>query len=111
MNENELSAVEVSIETAKASVAYMDSVDALSKEKHFNKVVGEGYFKEEAARIAGMLADPTMQGEVDQRELFSQIKAIGHFRQYLIQIKRNGMIMKEGLDENEELANELRGEA
>ena len=108
MNENELNAVEVSIETAKNSVRRMELVSKLSIDKGFNEIIGDGYFKEEAARIASLLADPAMQGEVDQRELFSQVKAIGHLRQYLIQITRNGMIMQEGLDENEELANELR---
>ena len=107
----ELEKVEVSIDVEELAIAKMEALDELSKSKAFNLIIGEGYFTEEAARTVSLLADPTMQGDVDQRELMSSAKAIGHLRQYLIQIKRNGMIMADGLEDNQELADELRAEA
>ena len=111
MNENELEQVEVSIEEATAAIKLMDAYDKLAANADFNLIVGQGYFNEEAGRVCSMMADPTMEDDINQRELQSQAKAIGHFRQYLIQIKRRGMIMQDGLEDNELVAQELREEA
>lgn len=109
--ENEIKEVELSIETAKEYLELFEEASKLPDNKSFKLVIMEGYFKEEAARLAGMLADPSMMDETNQRELMSMLKAIGHLKQYLLGIDKTGKMFKASLEGSEELLDELRSEA
>ncbi len=111
-NDTELQEINMSIEQAKDYIDFAESENELSSNnKHFEKVIIDGYMRDEAARLAGMLAEPTMADEVNQRELMSAIKAIGHLRQYLINIRRTGLMMKESLLDAEAAREEVLAES
>lgn len=105
-----LRTVEITIEQAKEAIQLHEQLLSLEQNKDFKALIIDGYLHDEPARIAGMLAEPGQQGEIDQRELMGAIKSIGHIRQYLINIHRAGLSAKESLINHEEYADELRGE-
>lgn len=113
MNEQlgtELQRVEASITEAEEYLEFSKHEDILTKNESFKKVIMEGYFKDEAARLAGMLADPSMADDINQRELNSALKGIGHLRQYLMNIRRTHNSIIAGLQDSKDLADEMREE-
>ena len=106
----ELKQVEATIEDAEKYLKFSIHEGKLSKNESFKKIIMEGYFKDEAARLAGMLAEPQMADELNQREITSALKAIGHLRQYLINIHRTHVTLETSLQDHKNLADEIRSE-
>lgn len=106
--ELELQAVEASLEDTKQYLEFSRSEERLADNADFKTLILEGYFKDEAARLTGILADPNMQDEINQREIFSALKAISHLRQYLMHVRRTRNSIEASLQETEEYAEELR---
>lgn len=75
------------IDAANASltkaVEFRDSLLALHKNKHFIKVILEGYLQKEAADKVKALGVPNLQGEQEQREIMNALQGIAHFNQFL----------------------------
>ena len=107
----QIQGIELSIETAKEMLKRCNNEVKLAENAQFKDVIIEGYLKEEAARLASMLAEPQMQDEINQRELYSAIKAIGHLRQYLINIRMTGERLKADILDGEETVQMLLDEA
>lgn len=110
MNEQqlELQTVEASIEDAKEYLQFSESEKVLSEDKNFKVLIIDGYMRDEAARLAGLLAEPSMVDEVNQRELQSALKAISHLKQYLLHVRRTRIGIEDSLSESEAYADELR---
>ena len=75
---------------AKKVIKFRDDLQKMFKHPTFKKAIIEGYFKEEPARIAQALTNPSMQDEVDQRSLNEMLRGIGHLNNYLLNIIREG---------------------
>lgn len=100
----------VTIEEAQRIIDRRDKMTELANTRNFKKLFTNGYFKDEAARLAGASTNPEMMDEIDQRELFSQLKAIGHMQNFILNIKREGDNMEAALKQHyeEELEAERR---
>ena len=109
MNE-ELQQVEATIADAQEYLEFANNEETLSKNDSFKTLVIDGYFRDEAARLAGLLAEPSMVDKVNQRELQSALKGISHFRQYLINIRRTRNSIETSLQDHKDLADEIRAE-
>lgn len=105
--EQQIEQVELSIESAKKAVDMRDSLIALTKNKHFKKVISEGYFEKEASNLVLSRGEPALQTEEDQADLLSSIDAIGNFRQYLIKTMQFGNTAEKSLKEHETTKEEL----
>jgi hypothetical protein len=73
--------IELTIEQAKAIVKKGDQLNKLTSNREFKALVLEGYFQEEAARLAGLSGDDSLNAE-QKNNVIEKIKAISHARQY-----------------------------
>ena len=96
-------------EDAKKVIKLRDDLQKLFKHPTFKKVVVDGYFKNEPARIAQALTNPSMQDETDQRSLSEMLRGVGHFNNYLLNVIREGNTVEIQLEEHmKELEEEAR---
>lgn len=77
--------VEITIAEARKVVEYGAVVRRLIENPDFNKVVTEGYFVEEGARLALLYSDPSMSSE-QARMINNDLLGLGAFKRY-IQVK------------------------
>ena len=94
----------MTIEQAQAQVKDRDDLAALLNNRNFKKFFVDGYFRDEAARLADASTNPEMMDEIDQREIFSMLKAIGHMKNYILTVKQTGDRAEVGLKEQAEAA-------
>ena len=97
MNQTEMTEKE-----AREIIKTKDDLEKLFKNAAFKKIISDGYFKDEAARIAQAITNPEMQDEVDQRSLDEMFRAIGHFNNYLLNVIQRGRETEIQLKEHEE---------
>lgn len=83
MSTEQIEELEITIEQATRMVDMKRAVQNLLKNADFKKVILDGYFKEEAARLVLFKADPAMHPEQNQTYINKSIDAIGYFNQYL----------------------------
>jgi hypothetical protein len=100
--------INIYLDEAKKAVAMRDALLKLKKNREFKKIFEEGYFKDEAARLARAIANYEMQDEINQRALDEQFRAIGHVQNYMLTIIQAGNNMEALIEEHEE---RLREEA
>lgn len=89
-NEDRIQRVAIDIQTAKRWKKRHETLLNLEKLKGFQDIVLEGYFKEEAARLVGLVGEPEMQSEEQQRYVKGAILAVSNLRQYLMDVHKLG---------------------
>ncbi len=109
MSEAEIEELVVTIDEARSIVRKKMDILKLESNREFKRVILEGYFKEEAARVTSALADPTMYHLREQ--LQEQLIAISHFEQYLRVAIIMGHRAEVDIIEGEAEIDELREEA
>ena len=109
-NEEQLQEIEVSIEDATKAVDLMKSLEKLSNNPDFKKVMLDGYFKEECVRLVLVKAEYEMRSEDIQNQLLKDIDAIGRTRAYLHNIMLRGQTMVRSLASDKETKEELLSE-
>ena len=82
-NEQQLKELERDEKIAKVNVDLGNALDSLRTNRHFNKIIVEGYFKEEAIRLVHLKADPAMQCPEKQAAILREMDAIGSLASYL----------------------------
>lgn len=80
--EEQQSQIAVSIEQAESIVKTRDQIQKLFNNKLFKEIIVEGYFKDEAARLASIYNSPQLD-EKQNKEVHDQFAAIGSLRRYL----------------------------
>ena len=85
---------------AKKVIKLKDDLIKLFNHPTFKKVISEGYFKAEPARIAQALTNSEMQDETDQRSLGEMLRAVGHLNNYLTNVIREGRNVELQLEEH-----------
>lgn len=75
--------VELTIEHAQAGVAAGKALARLTSNRDFQKIIIDGYLREEAIRLVHLKADPGMFTKEDQEAIDAQILAIGRFGAWL----------------------------
>ena len=111
MNEEaqqELEQVQVHIDTAREAVALADKLDKLANVPEFNDIIMQGFMVDEPARIASVITDSNLLGDVDQRELLGALKAVGYLGDYLRNIEKRGVALRNAIAQHEEYASNLR---
>ncbi len=99
---SDMSELEISIDQAKQTIALKNSLDRLSVDPNFIRVIINGYFKDEASRLVLLKADPSMTGKDDQEIINKSIDAIGYFRLYLRTVIQRGLMAEKALVDDEE---------
>jgi len=109
-NETDLQSVEITIEQAKAQIENMQALDRLRKNKDFIALIETGFLKDEASRVVLALAEPALQADDQQKQLYKMIDACGYLRQYLNRIYQFGHHAEGALASHEDTRNELMSE-
>jgi len=103
----QLEQIEISMKQAQKSIDRMASLQKLTNNKEFIKIVLEGYFEGEASRLVLLKADPALQSVEDQKQLDNSITAIGYLRQYFITINQIGRMSEKTLNDDQEAQEEI----
>jgi len=111
MVDQQIEQIELSIEAAKANVEKMEALLRLIDNKDFKDIIDDGYFRDEAARVVILKADPEMQEAKYQDQLDKSIVAIGQLRQYFRSIMQMGRMAERSIRDDEETRQELLAEA
>ncbi len=88
MSNEAINAIERDIKEARKHVELGDSLERLLNNRDFKKVIVEGYFEKEAARLVHLKADLNFQTAEKQKTLLDGITAIGGLSQYFITVKQ-----------------------
>lgn len=99
--DNHISLIDVTIKEAQAAVDMRDALLALQKNKHFTKIINEGYLVNEAAAKARTLASPALQNEQAQKEIMNALQGIGHLSQYFSVLIIRGNQAAKAIADNE----------
>lgn len=108
--QEEMRQVEITIEEARKFIAIGDAIERLEKNEDFKKVIFDGYFVEEAARVTSLLADPSMQRPEMQTKLHHALRAISEFKQHLLTTKLMVEQFRSDLEDNLNTLEDLRVE-
>lgn len=103
---SDIEQIELSIEDAKELIKRKDMALKLASNREFKKLVLDGYFVDEAARLVAVSGDYLQKDYRD--EIFDAIKAISHFKQFMQNIVKTGEIAERELRDQEEVLDELR---
>ena len=103
---SDIAEIEVTIEELQKVVDRRNQLRKLESNREFRKIVLDGYFKDEAARLAAISADPAH--EKMRPQILMEIQAISCFRQFLRNIDLIGGIAERELKENHEALEEIR---
>lgn len=100
--------IEVSIAAARDAVERKDKIERLIKNPDFKAVFEDGYFKDEAARLVGLLADPEFESEEGRNRLLDDMMGISASRRYIVTALRIGRQMEAQIAASEDALTELR---
>jgi hypothetical protein len=102
--------IEISIEAAREIVEKKDKLEKLLGDETFKEIFEEGYFKEEAARLTGLLTDPEFNNEEGRRTIVEDLVGISAARKYILNILRFGHQMERRIAASEKELEALRTE-
>jgi hypothetical protein len=102
--------IEISIKEAKKHVDKMHSLQKLTNNQDFIKVILEGYFENEASRLVLLKADSNMQDEANQTHINKAIDSVGYLRQYFSAVMQLGRMAEKSIDESEATKQEMLAE-
>lgn len=108
--QEQIQQVELTIEEARKFIALGDAIARLENNEDFQKVIFDGYFINEAARLTGLLAEPSMQRPEQQARLHMGLRGISELKQHLLTTKMQVEQFKHDLEENLETLDELRAD-
>lgn len=109
MNETEqqLNDIEISIDDARKTITRKDQLQRLIDSQDWKDIIEDGYFRDEAARLVVLKADPSMLEDKEQKQIDIAINAIGPFRQYLRTIMQFGFMAEQALNNDQQTREEL----
>lgn len=110
MNEEQIRALDRSIETAHAQLDIGKAIERLHRNPDFKAVILKGYLEQEAIRLVHLRTDPAVQSPAQQADIIRQIDGIAAFKDYL----RTRVMLADkapvAIEEAEELRTELMNE-
>lgn len=107
---NDIETLELTIEQAKKSVELMERMERLRKNRDFRAIIEDELLDNYARNTAYLVADPTMQGEAEQRDLQMELQMIGRVRQFFSVIYQKGRLAEKSIIDSEAEIELLREE-
>ena len=104
--------IELELEEAKSRVADLEALERLQLNADFKRIFTQGYFKDEAARIVGLKADPNFVFAGKKQAKFLEILEYGvsALQQHFRLIRQKGESAREALDDMETTHQEVLAE-
>jgi len=100
--------LEATLEDLREIVARKNAAIKLESNREYKKLILDGLFKEEAARLVSISAEPSMVREAEL--IMESIRAISHFQQYMRSVIQMGTVAENNLAEHMEMLEEMRAE-
>ena len=110
MSQHDIEQAEMTLEDAKQIVKTGRLTEQLASHSGFRKIILEGYFKEEAARLATCFSDPLLN-EKARLDIQNAIHGIGALRRYLQRLVSEGQIAASSITDYENEIAAMRREA
>ncbi len=107
MANNDLDAIEKSIQQSKICIDAGNALKRLKDNKDFIAIVIKGYFESEAIRLVHLKADPNMQKPTSQEDIIKQIDAIGAFNNYMGTVLFRADMSLKSLEDDEQAKEEI----
>jgi hypothetical protein len=108
---DQVAQIEVTMQQAKDCVIAADALQRLHKNRDFKKIILEGYFKDEPARLVGLKGDANMQDEARQAAIVKEIDGIGTLQQHFRTIYQRAAWAEQALEQGEAELREIEAEA
>ena len=109
MSQNDIHEVELSIEHAKKLVERGQMAQKLASNYEFKKLVLEGYFVEEAARLVHLFSDPNIPEDV-RTYIERDLQCPGAFKRYLSTIVQMGLQAAQEIKDAHQTLEDIRQE-
>lgn len=107
---HDIETLELTIEQAEKSVELMKRMDKLRKNRDFKAIIEDELLDNYARNTSYLVADPTLQGEDEQRDLLMELQMIGRVRQFFSAIYQKGRIAEKTIADSKAEIDELRAE-
>jgi len=107
MSQSEIKEIEMSIDAAKEIVERGERAMRLSQNPDFKKVVMDGYFVDEAARLVHLYSDPNISEEI-RGHVHRDLLGIGAMKRHLSTLVQMGVFAKNEINESREVLDEIR---
>lgn len=101
--------VELSLAEAKKIASLGEAIKRLETNKDFKRVIFDEYFTAEAQRLTFLTADTNLEDKI-ANAVWSDIRAIGSFRAFLLNRKTLGELAQKEIKDHNETLEELRAE-
>jgi hypothetical protein len=105
-NEDQMHEIEMTLEHAQGIAKFGQAIASLEKNRAFQAVVLDGYFRDEAVRLTGLLAE---QG-VPRNDVVESLAAISHFRKFLMNRRSMGRTAEKEIADLEQAREEITAE-
>lgn len=103
--------IEVTMEECKAQIAIGEALERMLQSPDFQLVIRTGYFRDEPARLALLMADPSCESPETQARIMRDLHATGSLHTYLNGLKHKASIAERTLVEHQEYeAEKLRAD-
>lgn len=109
MSQQEIQELELSIEAAREIVERGNMAARLAHHPDFKKIVMDGFFRDEAARLVHLLSDPNLP-EKDRAHVQNAINGVGYLKRYLHSLVQMGVVAEKEIAQGEETLEEIRAE-
>jgi len=105
--QQDIQTIEISIGKAKRAIELNKALNRLDKNKDFQLVIQEAYFKDEAARLIAAKSNPGLSMPEQQAHLDHCIMGLGSLQQFFITISQIAMQMEKTMADDEITHTEL----
>lgn len=106
-NESHIQELDRSIAENNKLVELAKSLERLENNRDFRRIIGEGYFNQEAVRLVHLKADQAMQSPASQAAILRDIDAIGTLAGYFRSVRIQAGMAAASIDAAEEQRIEL----
>ena len=110
MSTAELQQLESNIKYAQKIVDMGDAIERLRNNRDFKKVIGDGYFEQEAVRLVHLMSDSNMQFPEIQQSIHKQLIAVGMFREFLETLTTRANMARRAVEADEATRDEILAE-
>lgn len=102
---SEMQEIELEIKEAKALLQRKQSLDKLFSNREFKAIIVEHLFKEEAQRLASIIAEPQLAPH--RAQIIAELDGISLLQQFFRRIEQQGLLAEQALGEAEAAREEL----
>ena len=107
---DQIAQLERNISQAKELADLGTSLERLRNNRDFKKVIGEGYFEQEAIRLVHLMSDSNMQSPEIQQSIHKQMIAVGMFREFLETLTTRANMARRAVEADEATRDEILAE-